>query len=439
MPRPPHAPPAAGSTAASAGRGEDRVDDAADLRGWLHRFVHDVGFLAKYPYYAHVIAGLEPVVDPSVPQMGVSLHRTGDGRGGRYYLHVNVDAVMREPQYLLGLLLHEVHHIVLGHLAHPKFFGASHPDLMQIAQETSANEHIVEPLPSPVVWQHFERLGLRAGQSTLERYEKLCAARAEAQKIELARDTRLVDEHRWREQEQPPPGATSTTRALIEDARDQGAGDADRAEEKRPGSARLAGCTPDELIAQLAGAADAPEIPVDWKTALRRFVARARAPVHTWSRPSRRFPGRVGEIPGRIYQPRTVLRPTLIVAIDTSLSMSERELAEIARQLRPMSEHARLVIAECDAAIGRVYPFRGVVEQVKGRGGTDLRPVFAPAFLRGRGADGVVYFTDGEGPTPERPPPVPVLWVLTKTGDFACPWGERARMVRSGQGAKPRR
>ncbi|MDQ3035464.1 MAG: VWA-like domain-containing protein [Myxococcota bacterium] len=400
--------------------------EGAGLRAWLERFVLEDGFLARYPYYAHVIAALEPVADPSVPAMGVSLH------DGKHYLHVNVEALMREPRFLRGILLHEVHHIVLGHLAHPKFFGVEHPDLMQIAQETSANEHIEEPLPTPVLWQHFERFGVRAGQSTIERYDKLCAARAEAQEPKLARDTDLVDEHRWREQPSAPPGGVQQTREVIESARERGEADVKRGSSKHPDNALIAGRTPDQLLAQLAGTRDAPEVYVDWRDALRTFVARARAPVHTWSRPSRRFPGRIGEIPGRAYRPRTVLRPTILVAIDTSLSMTERELTEIARQLRPMSELAQLVIVECDAAIARVYPFRGTIESVKGRGGTDLRPVFEPRFLQLRGADGVVYFTDGEGPVPERAPTLPVLWMLTKPGDFECPWGTRARLVRPG-------
>ena len=169
---------------------------------------------------------------------------------------------------------------------------------------------------------------------------------------------------------------------------------------------------------------------MDWRAALCVLVAQARAPEHTWSRPSRRFPARIGELPGRTYQLRGVARPGLLVAIDTSLSMSPAELREIARQLRPLSEHARLVIAECDAAIARVYPFTGTLEDVKGRGGTDLRPVFEPRFLRAHGADGVVYFTDGDGPYPAQPPPVPTLWALTKPADFACPWGRRAALHR---------
>jgi predicted metal-dependent peptidase len=398
-----------------------------DLRTWLDRFVRDAGFLARYPYYAHVLAAIEPVIDPSVPAMGVSLHRGTPGSGGaRYYLHVHVEQLFREPQFLRGILLHEVHHVVLGHLAHPKFFDAAHPDLMQIAMETSANEHIDEPLPSPVLWQHFERFGMRAGQSTIDRYELLCAARAEKLEPLVKRDTRMIDEHRWREQAEPPAGGVEQTRRLIDEARERGEEDAKRANVRT-----IAGRTPGQLIAELTGTEADPEVEVDWRTALQMFVARARAPVHTWSRPSRRFPGRTGEIPGRSYQPRAIARPTLIVAIDTSLSMTERELAEIARQLRPMSEVARLVIVECDAGISRVYPFRGALTRIEGRGGTDLRPALEPRFLRSQGADGVVYFTDGQGPHPEVQPAIPVLWMLTKPADFACPWGARARLART--------
>lgn len=398
-----------------------------DLRRWLDDFVHDASFLQRYPYYAYVLALVEPVLDPSVPLMGVSLHGAS-GRGARYYLHVNVDAVAREPQYLRGLLLHEVHHIVLGHLSHPKFFVSEQRDLMQIAQETSANEFIDEPLPEPILWQHFERLGLRAGQSTLERYEKLCSARAEGKEPRLARDTKFVDEHLYRDRP-PHPAGLNETRQILEHAREQ-ANASDRVEAQR---GKLAGRSTEQLLAQLGATAGRPEVEVDWRDALREFVAHARAPMHTWSRPSRRFPGRIGEIPGRSYQHRTVLRPNLVVAIDTSLSMTDAELAEIARHLRTLSELAQLHVVECDTTITRTYPFRGTLDQVLGRGGTDLRPVFEPVFLASQRADGVVYFTDGEGPYPADAPALPVLWALTKPSAFDCRWGARAKLTLSGK------
>ena len=194
----------------------------------------------------------------------------------------------------------------------------------------------------------------------------------------------------------------------------------------------MAGKTPGRLVEELTGVTGPAESFVDWQTALRMFVARARAPVHTYGRPNRRFPGRVGEVPGRTYSPRVLAKPELLVAIDTSLSMTRAELSEIARQLVRMGEHARITVAECDVEVTRVYAFTGVIDEVSGRGGTDLRPVFA--LLAGMKTDGVIHFTDGEGPFPEQAPRVAVLWVLTKPGGFACPWGERARLQRKVQG-----
>src|SRR6185369_8706862 len=100
-----------------------------------------------YPYYAAILGKMHPVADPSVKRMAVSLH------GARFFLHVNVESFVAEPQYLRGVLLHEVHHVALGHLAHPKFAGAAEPDLMDLALEMSANEFIEEPLPNPIVWR----------------------------------------------------------------------------------------------------------------------------------------------------------------------------------------------------------------------------------------------------------------------------------------------
>jgi predicted metal-dependent peptidase len=412
-------------------RGSDLRDD--DLRTWLDAFVHEQHFLAQYPYYAHLLANLEVVLDPSVDTMGVSLH-AALGRGPRYYLHVNIDNLMRTPQFLRGILLHEVHHIALGHLAHPKFFGAAQRDLMQIAQETSANEHIVEQLPEPVLWQHYEKFGLRAGQSTLQRYELLCAARAEGREPKAQRPGQQLDEHGWQERPGPLPGGVTETRDVIQRARDEGAEDAERArqapQEQARRAQRIAGHTPDQLLAQLGGTHDTREVELDWRAALQTFVARTRAPAHTWSRPSRRFPARIGIIPGRAYQHRPALRPSLIVAIDTSLSMSERELTEVSLQLQPLSELAQLWIVECDVTIARSYAFQGRLDHVKGRGGTDLRPVFAPDVLRQHRADGVVYFTDGDGPYPGQAPALPVLWILTKPSEFRCPWGVRAHFSR---------
>lgn len=453
-----------------------QVAEKGELGAWLSAFLGEPGFLAKYPYYAAILARMTPVADPSVRRMAVSLF------DGRFFLHVNVDAFVREPGYLVGVLLHEVHHVALGHLVHPKFSVEELPELMDLALEMSANDHIEEPLPDPITWKAYAAFGLRAGQSSVERYERLCeahragsigadgSARAgTAPRASVATPTsagvslkkvegwlaqgrapegpprtppaeRRVDEHRFQGDARRAAGAIEHARDLI----DQAVRDAERARpdlrEEGAEGRLVAGKRPGRLLEELTGVLEAPEVFLDWPSALRMFVARERAPVHSYARPSRRLPALVGIVPGRSWSPRVIARPRLLVAIDTSLSMTPPELAEIARHLAVLSEHARLTIAECDVEIARVYPFAGALGDVAGRGGTDLRPVFAPDFLGSQRPDGVVYFTDGAGPFPDREPSVPTLWVLTKPERFECPWGARARLDRPAQAsARPRR
>ncbi len=405
----------------------------SELEAWLDGFLRDPGFLEAYPYYAAILAKLTPVADPSVARMAVSLH------GGRFYLHVNVESFMAEPQYLRGVLLHEVHHVVLGHLAHPKFAEATEPELMDLAIEMSANEYIEEPLPPAITWRAYAAVGLRAHQSTRDRYDILVrhmegtGTRPRPEQGERGAGT--IDDHRHLGRGEVSPGGVAQTGLMIQRAVAEAPKNADAEDDADGRESRrflVAGRTPGRLLEELSETTRAPAEVMDWRAALAMFVARARSPVHTWSRPSRRFPHRIFEVPGRTWAPRRTEDPRLLVAIDTSLSMTTAELEQIARQLVVLSERAHVTIAECDVSVARIYPFAGRIDNVVGRGGTDLRPIFSPAVLGAHDVDGVVYFTDGEGPFPPEPAPVPTLWVLTKPLAFRCPWGERARLRSTG-------
>ncbi len=395
-----------------------------DVHEWLIRFVNSREFLGKYKLYAYVLALLDPIDDPFVKVMAVSRHDR------RFYLHVNTEFFRRHPEFLPGVMLHEVHHIVLGHLTQDRFRAAAHPDLMELAMEISANEFIREPLPGrPVVWSDYREFGIRLMQSTRERYELLRRARERGSFVELSA---VLDDHL-------PDGVAVAATGLA--ARDWGA-DVEAAQliqraaaeaEKHAATGqdsigKLAGREPGSLIEELMSTESEPERFVDWKAAIQMFVALLRAPIHTYSRPNRRFPNRVGQVPGRMYYPREADTPNLLVAIDTSASMTTEELTEVARQLRPLSDLVNITIVECDVMIHRVYRFDGVLPNVAGRGGTDLRPVFEPEFLREHQPDGVIYFTDGCGPYPLEDPGTRTLWVLTKPDEFACQWGKKARL-----------
>lgn len=400
------------------------------IHDWFTGFVNGPQFLTSYPYYAAVLARMQAVEDPSVPVMAVSAH------GKHVWLHVNTAYFMQPgyAKYTHGVLLHEVHHVVLGHLSDPAFADPAHPDLLEIAMEVSANEFIRDPLPgNPPVWTLFKQFGLAANQSTLERYELLVRARQQGASIPKlvswdAHLARGVGRRAPEVGERPDLSKYVRIKRLVSAAVEQVWRDRARNGHAGAGGA-LAGRDPGNFIEELEEEFPAPTKPrMDWKTALRLFATPQKRAFTTYTRPNRRHRARVGEIPGRIYRPDTARPKRLLVAVDTSGSMSTGELNEIAGELKRLGRLARFAVVECDTMIHRVYPFQGAFKDAAGRGGTDLRPVFEPEFLALHKPDGVVYFTDGEGPYDERPPGVPVLWVLTKDWNFPCPWGQQTLM-----------
>jgi predicted metal-dependent peptidase len=402
------------------------------LQDWFTGYVTGPEFLPAYPYYAAVLARMQAVDDPSVPIMAVSAHAK------HIWLHINGEYFLKQVNrqfvnmpYFRGVLLHEVHHVVLGHLSDPQYDSPAQPDLMELAMEISANEYIKEPLPgNPPVWTKYKQYGIAAGQSTRERYELLVKAKRAGLLITLPR---WVDSHLIRgvghcgvPGAKPDLSKYIRIKKLISDAVSQA--QRERAKHGSGPGGLLAGRDPGHYIEELDEAPAPPPPRMDWKTALRLFATPQKRAFTTYTRPNRRFPGRVGEIPGRIRRPDVAKPKRLMVVIDTSGSMSAKELAEIAGELKRLSTFARFSVAECDTIIHRVYKFEGTFADAAGRGGTDLRPVFEPAFLEEHCSDGVVYFTDGIGPYPQHPPGVPTLWVLTKDFPFACPWGQKAML-----------
>jgi predicted metal-dependent peptidase len=117
-----------------------------------------------------------------------------------------------------------------------------------------------------------------------------------------------------------------------------------------------------------------------------------------------------------------------MAVIDTSASMDEVLLIQISGELGRMARDFEVVVVECDAKIQACYPYRGSIQSVRGRGGTDLRPPFAAPFLAKIGPDVVSCFTDGRGPAPEKPPRMPTVWCLPPDGVRPASWGRIIRL-----------
>lgn len=161
------------------------------------------------------------------------------------------------------------------------------------------------------------------------------------------------------------------------------------------------------------------ESKVNWRGILRNFVAKRRSTKKspTWRKRSRRL-GTL--VPGN----KKNRKLNLVVAVDTSGSVSDKELALFTGEIQKIYQSgADITVIECDAAVQNVYQYTKKIERsngmtFKGRGGTDFRPVFEyildPVKTKVK-PDAVIFLTDGYGPAPDVFK-IPTLWCLTPGG-----------------------
>lgn len=455
---------------------------------WFADALQASGFLRRHPHFTAIVAAMEPMATDQVPIMAIARHWRRDGKVV-LRLYVNPQWLAAAPDLFAGVLQHEIHHVICGHLDDKALHAVAEPRWMELAMELAANENIQEPLPPGFHWQSFAEFGIAANQSTQTRYELLVAA-AKSGRLRMVEDDEL---------DQLLPGATRAARRrpgsmrvvvmpkrrrilpwnnrprvldgeLLDEhrpgehARDGGRGLGDALDRANDGAKAgtwqhngwISAPTAEEQLAawrlrilrhlrgEAGGIAGAPspasraskELPraiarerggaLAWPAILAAFLPLSRTVQPTWLRPSRRFPERLGELPGRH---RRRPRPRLLVGLDTSASMDADAMATALGEIRRLARHADPTIVEVDAAVHRVH--RDLrVEIVTGGGDTDFEPLFGLGQngVGHSGYDGIVYFTDGIGPLPEAPPSLPVLWVLLGDAAFESPWGTVVRL-----------
>lgn len=362
--------------------------------------------LRGHPFHGDVASGWRARPDEAVGTMGV------------YWAHGAVQLVWA-PSFvneiseneLAGVLLHEVHHVVLRH---PFVFpqqaqGEPGPDYdaraALIAQEVSVNEFITAlPLPGqPLRLEDFvgECPSLEPYESTRARYQKLhdparakrdyearkkfreqleqlvaaaldpipdqtgdgsAAAHAvgpaaAAHAVSLTCDSladlvgRLADSHAgW---ESFRKAGLVARLAIAVAAREALAKHGDLLPHDLRALIRSAnqrpGTTPGGFVESLPGLAKSR---LSWQRILRRVLAVDYDREITFLRPPRRFPELVGVLPG-VRRVPTKLK--LMAAVDTSGSMSVATLDAIAAELRVLADVYDVALVEFDYFIQRRY------------------------------------------------------------------------------------
>ena len=155
---------------------------------------------------------------------------------------------------------------------------------------------------------------------------------------------------------------------------------------------------------------------VDWKKALKIFVASSQKSYlkNTISRVSRRY----ATTPGIKIKHRN----KLCVVIDTSGSLSDADLSKYFHEIYHIwKQGCEVMIVECDVEIQQVYAYKGrQPNYVQGRGGTDFNAPIAYNNDVYKG-DALIYFTDGQAPSPKVKSRVPIFWLIYNNTELTNP------------------
>ena len=118
----------------------------------------------------------------------------------------------------------------------------------------------------------------------------------------------------------------------------------------------------------------------------------------------------------------------VVVAIDTSGSISDDDISQFVSELKKISNLVEEVtVITCDCQIHETVKVRHFSEilskiQMKGGGGTSFKPVF-DKIAEGQVPQLLVYLTDTYGDYPEKKPTYPVLWMSTVAEPQKPPFG----------------
>jgi predicted metal-dependent peptidase len=341
-----------------------------------------------YPIYGTVFLYLNKIERKDMPTMAVGTTRRVD-----LALYYNPDFLKKmTATQLRAVLKHEALHILLHHISRNQYFGYNMKGF-NYAADMAINCHI-EGLPDGCVYP--KTFQLPDNESSEWYYEKLKKEQEEKGEDALDGKGDLADDHSmWGDCDDD----------IIKEKVRNIAEQAIKAQEKS-GWGDISGNLAQQIIA-----ANKPV--VNWKREVRYFINQIimMGKRSTRMRPNRRFgykdPGSKRDYTSRI-----------LVAFDTSGSVSDSELQYFAQELNGMISHVKVDLVQFDHEIkGDPEPFekkRKSIE-IKGRGGTCVDSVLRLADEKHY--DGLIVMTDGGFAIGVPKPKCRVMWCGVKSNE----------------------
>jgi predicted metal-dependent peptidase len=364
--------------------------------------------MLKEPFYGLFLISLNKELTSSIQTACVTPDKIS------IKLCVNPDYwVGLDEKTKLAVLKHELLHIVFFHL--DNFDRFPNKKLYNIAADLEINQYIESEYKGEK-WEGleydqgiFEKLNLLSKQGTKYYYEQIQEEITKNPNGEMAQMMNGI-EGDWHDLWETMEGMSEAERKLISKQIDH-----QLKEIASELSKKNRGLIPGELSQYINSLFEVKEPVIDWKSYLRRFSSQSTKVITKKSRhkPNKRFE----DNPALKIKPRK----NTLVAIDTSGSVSDKELVEFFNEIYHIYKSGTdVTVVECDTQIQRVYEYKGKLEDLKvaGRGGTDFEPVFEYALKNKNKYNNLIYLTDGECTAPQTKILKPVLWVHSSKSDI---------------------
>lgn len=376
--------------------------------------IKGVVHLARHKeFYGHVVQQFEKVFVHGEHQIQTAA--VGRYKGDRFIkLYLNTDFfgdLYKEGKdkgwaYLLGVLEHEIIHVVFGHL----FVKFEDHTRGNVAKDLVVNSLLPEDtLPGKhVLPEHY---GFEKNKSAMwyythlrdnQQYKKQCASGVFGVGGALSH---IMSSHKMWDDVEADMVAKEFMKDVIRKAKDL--------------CGKNYGNIPGEVVAQIDELLKKEKAIIPWGKVLRMFISSCQESIldYTVKRISRRYGTRPGTRKGDVLN--------LAVAVDTSGSISDEQLKLFFNEIRWVWKNgATVTVLEADCDVCAEYKFKGKFSgKVHGRGGTDLEPVLKK--VEGD-FDALVYFTDFYAPPIAKRYRIPVLWVLTtelERSQYPYKWG----------------
>ena len=361
--------------------------------------------MLKEPYYGFFLIMLNKVWRKDLPTAGVSKQNIN------YQLAINEEFwTGLSDDHKMGLLKHELLHIAFGHLT--SFSSFSNKKLANVAMDMEINQYIEDSwLPEGGIRiEDYEDLKLDKKAGCRYYYDQLLRLQDEKDKngttgndamdklLDNVASGDIPDHSTWEEFDGMPDAEKKLiekqVQKILQDAKEQ--------------TVKKRGNVPGEIEGLIVVEEfTAPKF--DWKGYLRRFTG---VSTKVFTKKIRRKENRRYEDnPGL----KIKMRQHMLLAIDTSGSVSDTELAEFMNEIHHIYKvGVDITVVQCDTSIKSIEPYKGKNEiNVFGRGGTEFDPVLDYYNANLKKYTSLVYFTDGECYTSVKPKGK-VLWVLSE-------------------------